>query len=174
MPNLWHLITWLQILKAHIWRNLWSQPPPANKHSHHPTTHRGALLDVRDLLYQPLAWDCRSWSSDPGKMKMREGGVIVQEQGRVEGVRTRQKHISRLHSSHLFEQQALAMTPQAWKIYCVMFISGCWWWLGLISESCSDQTHVKQCDGGEMRDYRRHTHTHLHKLLRQGHGSRLD
>ncbi len=87
--------------------------PPANRHSHHPTTHRGALLDGERLTVPASSsrlseLELRSW-----ERKSREGGVGVQEQGRVEGVRTRQKHISRLHSSHLFEQQGLAVTPQA-------------------------------------------------------------
>ncbi len=131
---------------------------------------------MRDLLYQPLARDSLSWSSDPGKRKSREGGVVVQEQGRTEGVRTRQKHISRLNSSHLFEQQGLTVTPQAWKNDCVMFISGCWWWLGLISESLLWSNPCKApwwWWGQDEGLHKRHTCTHLYTLL-QGCASWLD
>lgn len=76
MPSLWCFMAWLQILKAHIWRNLWSQPPPANRHSHHPTTHRGALLDGERLTVPASSsrlseLELRSWEKEEGG---REGG----------------------------------------------------------------------------------------------------
>jgi len=100
--------------------------PPANRHSHHPTTHRGALLGGERLTVPASSsrlseLELRSWEKEEGG----RGELQCKSRGGWSRVRTRQKRISRLHSSHLFEQQGLAMTPQANKMYCVIFITGC-------------------------------------------------
>lgn len=123
--------------------------PPANRHSHHPTTHRGALLDGERLTVPASSsrlseLELRSWEREEGG----RGELQCKSRGgwRVEGGENKTK-------THL----KVTLVPSVWaagpghdsaglkNVLCHIYL----WllmWLGLISESRSDQTHVKHHD----------------------------
>lgn len=145
----------------HTFEGICGVNPACNRHSHHPTTHRGALLDGERLTVPASSsrlseLELRSWEKEEGG----RGELQCKSRGGWSRVRTRQKHISRLHSSHLFEKQGLAMTPQGYKIYCVIFISG-WWcdsWKPLWLNPCKAPRLVVRTSWRITAG----THTHTH------------
>lgn len=136
--------------------------PPANRHSHHPTMHRGALLDGERLTVPASSsrlseLELRSWE------KEEQGGGSCSARAR-EGGGGQNKT-----KTHL----KVTLVPSVWaagpgrdsaglkKLLCYVYL-----WLLMVTGSNLWEplwsNHVKHRDGDEdkMRDYTRHTHMH--------------
>lgn len=131
---------------------------------------------MRDLLSQPLARDCRSWSSDPGKRKSREGGSCSARAREDGGGQNKTK-------THL----KVKLVPSVWaagpgrdsaglkKWLCHVYL----WLLMMTGSNLWELLWSNPCKapwwwwGQDQRLQETHTCTHLYTLL-QGCASWLD
>lgn len=125
--------------------------PPANKHSHHPTTHRGECMDGERLTVPASSsrlseLELKSWE------RKREGGSYSTR------AEEEQDKNTRLHSAHAFQHPRLQACRMSGHVYLWQLM-----WLSLIPESYSDQTlHGRWWGQDEgLQDTQKHNHTWL-------------
>lgn len=145
------MTAWLQISKAHIWRNLWSQPPackqtqPSSHYAQRREFMDGERLTVPASSSRLSELELKSWE------RKGEGGSYSARAGEEQDKNTK------LHSARSFQHPRLQACGMLFHVYLWILM-----WLGLIPESYSDVTRPSAGGEDTVRDYRTHRNTIRH------------